>query len=733
MWFLKILRMMFVTLDNAVYQCVDWLYQLFMMLAETGIFSSTDIRNFADRMYFFLGLIMIFKVSISIIQYIMNPDSVKDNKIGAPALLKNIVIILVGIVMIPYVFEAAYSLQRIVLKDNVIGSLILGMNYSSDDESKDMVQNAGNRMAFSTYTAFFHFDTAYISDECSNNPIKQDEKGNYLGEMSDACANDANRQGIDEFFNSKGADSFKKAYETLNMHKLYNDSIYNYTIKDENGEEQFLFSYLIVITTLAGGFLAYILLLFCFDIAVRSVKLGFLQLIAPIPLIAKIDPKKGQETFNKWVKECISTYLQLFLRLASIYFAIFIISIIGKGMFNVVEPDKDWNNPFVFVFIIFGTLLFVKDLPKLIESITGVKMGTDGLSLKKKLGSVPLVGGAANKAVGLAGRTALGLGRGAVGAGRGIGRYLMNDKFANSKLGQNLAAKKASAQTKWNNYKDGLSQNIANSQFAQGARNLRYSKLGQEMANVGKSAFAGAKDSLTDIGNDAKNTFNGMGATIADSLGMLESKKNQILNRQSAGKIEMERNKKLADAISAMENRAVERIKTGAGGELSERYNRESKTIEVLTNEGKVQEAAAAQYKLDQWMNSNDADGAASQYIDRVVNGTKVTTTDVNGNEVDVKDNNGNQIYSYTSGDGSKHYTTVSDGTLQNGLYQNYQAQASANGIQKPPTDGATIHKELSKLKTKNNEIQRDQMEGNNEISKIDEQIRASKEFKSGK
>jgi hypothetical protein len=31
------------------------------------------------------------------------------------------------------------------------------------------------------------------------------------------------------------------------------------------------------------------------DVAVRSIKLAFLQLIAPIPLIAKIDPKKGDE------------------------------------------------------------------------------------------------------------------------------------------------------------------------------------------------------------------------------------------------------------------------------------------------------------------------------------------------------------------------------------------------------------------------------------------------------
>lgn len=378
-------------LDMAVYQCIDWFYQLFMMLAETGIFRSGDIRNFADRMYFFLGLIMIFKVSISIIQYIMNPDSVKDNKVGAPKLLKNVVIILIGIVLIPYVFEAAYSLQRIVLRDNVIGSLILGMNYSEGEDTKSYIDNAGNRMAFSTLTAFLHYDTNYISEDCSNNPFDFDASGNAI--ISSACTNDANHTAIDEFMKSNGGLRYKESHEEQNMLKLLNGNVYNYTIKF-NDEDEFLFSYSIFITTLAGGFLAYILLLFCFDIAVRSVKLGFLQLIAPIPLIAKIDPKKGDEVFNKWVKECISTYLMLFIRLVAIYFAIFIISIIGNGMFNVVDPTKKWNNPFVFVFIIFGTLLFVKDLPKLIETITGMKLG-DGkgaLNLAKKIGGVPLAG-----------------------------------------------------------------------------------------------------------------------------------------------------------------------------------------------------------------------------------------------------------------------------------------------------------------------------------------------------
>lgn len=685
----KAFRVICILLDDAVYHCVDLFYQLFMMLAETGIFKSGDIRSFADRMYFFLGLIMIFKVSISIIQYIMNPDSVKDNKVGAPKLLKNVVIILIGIVLIPYVFEAAYSLQRIVLRDNVIGSLILGMKYNEGDKAKNYIDNAGNRMAFSTFTAFFHYDTNYINEECSNNPFNIDESGN--AEISEACKSDSTQfLIIEEFMKSNAGRRYKEAYEEMDIHKLNNMDLYNYIIEFDEGD-QLLFSYTYFVTTLAGGFLAYILLLFCFDIAVRSVKLGFLQLIAPIPLISKIDPKKGDEVFNKWVKECISTYLMLFIRLAAIYFAIFIISIIGDGMFNVVEPDKKWDNPFVFVFIIFGTLLFVKDLPKLIESITGMKLGGGGLSLKKKLGGVPLIGGAANKALGLAERTAARAGKGMLHAGR----------KALKQAGSRFAEE--SGLNDWRNDDKRLYNRIGKK------LNPKLEKIQQKAVAIGKAVNDYTGDAMSDIGNDARNTFLGMGASVMDGLGLLESKKTQILNRQSSEKIELEQNKKLADSISAMETRAIERIKTGAAGELSQKYIKQLKQIEVLTNQGKADEAANAQFKLDQWMNSNEPNGATSQYIDGVIKG------------------------SYINEEGVTQTTSISDGTLQNGLYKNYIAQAEANGVADISTDGANIHGTLAGLKTRNNEIQRKQMDGNNEIAKIDEQIRAAKEFKSNK
>lgn len=425
----KVLRLIFITIDNAIFELVDLLYQLFMLLAETGIFTTEAIRAFSERIYFFLGLIMVFKVSISLIQYILNPDAVNDGKIGASKLLKNIVFVLVGIIAVPYIFDAAFSLQRIILKDNIIGNLILGTNLSGQGKNADsVVRETGDIMAFSTFTAFLHFNDDYITTECSAQPFDITEGDNRYATASSACIGEESKNSqevkdmLNEFYNSKAGTLYREAYEKNNMHKIAGHmKVYNYTFEDAEGDDTFLFDYMLIITTGGGIFLAYVLLIFCFDVAVRAVKLGFLQLIAPVPLIAKIDPKKGDEVFNKWVKECTSTYLNLFIRLVAIYFALYIITLIGGSgkPYNIVTK-KDINNPFVFVFIIFGVLLFVKDLPKLIETLTGMKINTGGFGLKNKLGQVPLVGGK------LANKLAQG-----EGIARGLGKKFMQNRAGN--------------------------------------------------------------------------------------------------------------------------------------------------------------------------------------------------------------------------------------------------------------------------------------------------------------
>ena len=61
-FFGKIFRAILMFLDDAVYGLAEMVYRLFVKISETGIFSQGSIQEFAGRIYFFLGLAMLFKV-----------------------------------------------------------------------------------------------------------------------------------------------------------------------------------------------------------------------------------------------------------------------------------------------------------------------------------------------------------------------------------------------------------------------------------------------------------------------------------------------------------------------------------------------------------------------------------------------------------------------------------------------------------------------------------------------
>lgn len=380
-WFMKLIRILLAAIDIVVYWLLELVYSLFIAISSAGIFSQATIQSFATRIYVFLGLIMVFKVSISLVTYIMNPDNFSKGDVGAPALLKGFIFALVGIVLVPYAFEIAYSFQRVILKENVIGNLILGMGHDENSEFSDsFIESGGKYMADTVYNAFYRPNEELVGDECLADPGDCD---------------------MSEYFEADVLDKYEDAYGEEDgaplsvVHRLDWD-ILNATY-EQDGETVFVMDYTYLITTLIGGFITYILLLFCIDIAVRSVKLCFLQLIAPIPLIAKVDPKKGDKVFGNWLKECTSTYLDVFMRLLAIYFALFIISSISLQPINMVEGGTfdGFLGLILAVFLIIGTLNFARELPKLIGGIFGIDfkgMGGFTLNPAKKLGATPILG-----------------------------------------------------------------------------------------------------------------------------------------------------------------------------------------------------------------------------------------------------------------------------------------------------------------------------------------------------
>ena len=345
-FFWDVLRGFLFAIDSIIYEFIIKVYNLFMEIANTTIFSDDIIDIFLGKVYALLGIFMLFKVSFSLLSYIANPDQFVDKNKGLNKIIVTVITSLALIVFTPYIFKQAMDLQRIILKENTIPKLFV------TDANITTSLDGGEDMALTTFQAFF---------------TNQDDTRVTVDHVSE---------------------------------------IFGYDVNKKDSDGNYVFKYTFVISTIVGVIELLLLVSFCFDIAVRSVKLGFLRMVAPIPIIARIDPKKGAETFNKWTKLCINTYLDLFIRLIAVYFAVFIISQV-TGNFSVVDAVTGQETEvslLAIVFIIMGALLFAKQLPKLLEDLLGVKLSGDfTLNPLKKLASVPVAGNLTSRALGVSG------------------------------------------------------------------------------------------------------------------------------------------------------------------------------------------------------------------------------------------------------------------------------------------------------------------------------------------
>lgn len=399
-----LLRSISFFLDKLVYGFVGTIYNLLVEIAQTSIFTDEVIDIFAGKIYALLGIFMLFKVSFSILTYIVSPDDFIDKNKGFSKLISNILITLTLLVITPWLFTQAMDVQRIILRDNVIGKIFIN---TGNGVNMPTMSDPGNLMAYQTYKAFFHVDTSLYP----NCVFDKD------GELNSECRTDIGDTAFDS------AEDTLKYSEQTNSVSIYMDDVL-LNLKSDNGNKDYVMVYFPFISVIVGIVLLLLLIVFCFDIAVRSIKLGFLRMLAPIPIVSRIDPKKGKEVFDKWFKMVLSTYLDLFIRLIAIYFAVFVISLITQnfGAVDAVTGLRKSVNPFVIVFIILGSLLFAKQLPKLIEDLTGFKMdGKLTLNPLKKLGEVPLAGKAAATVGGVVAGAKAGSHVGAMGKGAFLG------------------------------------------------------------------------------------------------------------------------------------------------------------------------------------------------------------------------------------------------------------------------------------------------------------------------
>ena len=336
-------------INGAIYSLIGTFFKVILYLADIEILGDSEIGQFRERVYMLLAILMFFKIAISTIQYIVNPDELSNSDKGIGAILKNAAIAIVLLVVVPEVFKFARAAQSDIA--GYIPPIILGDNNT-------VVQN------------------------CNQN-------GGY-GKIS--CQAEQMSMTVLNIFviNSQGRQKFKdiadfKARITEDC-KSGSLSITNIDIMPYFIPTECSWDFKILLMTGVGILMLFVIISMGVDIAIRVFKLTILELMAPIPIVSYIDKAKGG-AFEAWLKECKDVYIDLFIRLIVIYFIVYAIGILssrfnnGLGVLFTGELANEniFMKGLILAFLIIGLLLFAKEAPKFICDILGIK-GTDKLS-----------------------------------------------------------------------------------------------------------------------------------------------------------------------------------------------------------------------------------------------------------------------------------------------------------------------------------------------------------------
>lgn len=381
-------------IDTIIYGFVDYVYDIFNALAKVNLFKTEDYQTIVSRIYVVLGLIMLFVLAYSLLKAVINPDEFAKGESSFPKLIKNVVVSLAIIAILPTAFTVAFNFQNAVLNKNTIPGLVFGVN--SEDYNKATDADAGRDMSYYVLSAFLHPNFDWCNEK--GYAVNDNESGDV--NLSE-CASEIDGDG--DWLLTNGED-LKSVTENFKAGS-YDISAFN-----DFGESAAAgkLTYNVFISTIAGVFLLYVLLNFCFDMAVRVVKLMFFQIIAPIPVICRVIPGgKLKDVFSDWMKKTISTYVEVFIRIAIMYLGVFMISQVVDNFSSANLGNLGPTQKLIAeALIIMGVVIFMRQAPKLIGDMFHLDSGGMKLGFMDKLamGGALTAGAVAGGAFGTLGR-----------------------------------------------------------------------------------------------------------------------------------------------------------------------------------------------------------------------------------------------------------------------------------------------------------------------------------------
>ena len=349
-------RTILIGLDAVIFTILEQIFMLIRNLASFELFSPGVLDEFTKRVYLILGLVMVFKLMLSFIQMLIDPDKMEDKENGVVNILKRVVISMILIVLVPGIFSFAKKLQLELI--NIIPKVVVGTDINVNNVDTDAT----------TSTPF-----TYNENEEGNVEV---DTGKLMAYYSF----------LPFFYYNEGCEGLGTLNGTTSEKNQANVKIYSVVdavghVNDKSGcsatDDGYDYNYRYLISTAVGIFLGYVLVTVALKIAIRTIKFGLCELIAPIPIASYIDPKSSKKAFDNWVSTSIKVYLDLFTRLIVVYFIIYIFKVLfdNEKFLETLGKYGPFQGLLVGLFIITGLLYFAKEMPKFISNMLGVPDG----------------------------------------------------------------------------------------------------------------------------------------------------------------------------------------------------------------------------------------------------------------------------------------------------------------------------------------------------------------------
>lgn len=422
-----LLRKLAIYLCKPIYKLIPDIYAIFYNIASTRLFSGDNaatIQQLGANIYVLVSVVMLFSFSVTILSAIVNPDLLSDSKKGVSAAFKRAIIGLALMVIVPFAFDEMYSIQKNIMDNSLIEKIIVGADFRCNQDEDSECEPGGN-------------GGQVIAGNLIAAVLYPNEKEGETIEVAENISS-----AYSDMITTKIDDNIDEIAKNINITKTGSSEKYF-------GDPDYAFKFNGLVAIAAGLGMCYILLLYAIDMAVRLFKLAFLELTAPISIVAYM--AAGDKILKSWGQEVLKTFLDVFVRIAAIAFYLFLIS----NLSSILSPfsNKSWAL-ILKVLVMVGMLIFVKQVPDLINKIFGTDIKLKG-GIGGRLGEMAVVGkqaqaawGAVKQAAkigavgaGLVASGPVGWGAAALGTGLGVGaNQLWKRKIKDTTVGRGLSA-----------------------------------------------------------------------------------------------------------------------------------------------------------------------------------------------------------------------------------------------------------------------------------------------------